>query len=249
MLLRSDDEEGHQADHADYEEDDHPPCPVAVCLAAHYGERLMRAIAPAPKTSPPKSKRLRTDSMLSGRTRAPATKATSPKNRLNQKTARQDQSPTRVPADERTRRESQPGQRLPRSPSAFALSLGLAVDLTDHRQRPRLGRSRPQAHDRPGGDQHVDVRGEGGEDRAGAEDGHSAEHDPLPAEEVAKGAGGQHEAGEDEARRRSRPIASPATPACRLDWMLASVVLTTVLSRNVRNRTSDRVASPRWAYE
>ncbi len=53
--------------------------------------------ANAPRMKPGMSNRARTGSELSGRTMAAATRATIPKIRLNQNTARQDHSPTSTP--------------------------------------------------------------------------------------------------------------------------------------------------------
>ena len=158
----------------------------------------------APSTKPGMSNRALTGSELSGRTSGTG----------EGEYAEEDVEPedgTPGPAvhqeapDERTEREPEARYRHPDAERPSTLPT-VGIEVPDHRQRAGLGGGGTDAHDDPAGDEDVGRRGDRGDDRPGAEDGHAGQHHLLAPEEVADGAEAQHEAGEGQGVAVHHPL-------------------------------------------
>ena len=98
-------------------------------------------------------------------------------------------------ADQRAQGQAQAGHGGPdaQGPRPFSWA---GVEVPDHREGAGLGCGSADAHHHPTGDEDIGGRGDRGDHRASAKDGHPGEHHLLAPEEVADGAEAQHEAGE-----------------------------------------------------
>ncbi len=163
------------------------------------------ARAAAPRMNPPQSRRPVTGSACSGSTMAAATRATAPKARLNQKTARHDQKPTRHATDHRTEGEGQPGDGRPDAEGPGP-PFPVGVEMADHRKRPGLGGRGSEPHHHPPDDELRGGGGHRGHHRSHAEDAHPDQHQPLAAEQVTQRPANQHERGEGQGIPAHHPL-------------------------------------------
>jgi hypothetical protein len=103
--------------------------------------------------------------------------------------------PDQHAADDRAEGQGQAGDGRPH-PQRVGPGAPVRVDVADDGEGPGLRGGGPQAHDDAAADQHVDVGGQRGHNRTGAEDRHAGQHDLLAAEDVAQRSPRQHEGSE-----------------------------------------------------
>ena len=135
-------------------------------------------------------------SLDSGTRKRPASSAPTTIGRLTRKTQLQSACSTSQPP--LTGPIAMP---MPATPAQIPIALrGSAAreDVGQDRQRRGHDERAADAHQRPGGDQHVGGGGDGGQGRAGAEHQQAEGQRPAAAEAVAERAGGEQQAGEDE---------------------------------------------------